>query len=343
MENRDGMLEDFKKAVAEIWLRDGQNTWPIEINSIVHLFMDIFVSELLEDLERLRAAGFDDAAAAARFKTSARIIRLIMPCVLGMKSLGLPLEKLREHAAHLLLLVGHLKHGDLLNRDGKNIILSPSRFGGEVTSSRMVPADRKSSMAVHKLCAVLWNYAESVCFKTHGLVREFHGPYEFPGEPGEVLCRDFICLRPVELWDECGAVPYEKVRVAALYDGLEMRVDIYNNVFIKEGAGFIGSLRSFYVEADGKVLSLEEIDALSGMLSEAMISITSRIEAMDWRQLTLKYAEIFWFSKKELRDALGEDWRFPPAIEERVAKGEISTRLLNLDRKNLQRMLRIAF
>jgi len=343
MDNPKEMLENFKKAVGEIWLRDGQNTWPIEINSIVHLFMDIFIDELTQDLRQLKAAGMERAKIARLFNTSARIIRLIMPCVLGMKAAAVPVDELREHIVYLLSLVGELKFGDLFNRDGKNLVFSPDEFKHAVQKEKMVPADMKRSLAVHKLCAVLWNYAESVCFKTHGLIREFHGPYRFPGETEEILVRDFYCLRAVELWEECGAVAYSHVRVIAAYEGLDMTVDIYNNPTIREGAGYIGSLKSYYIEADGEILDPDGVNRLCSVLSDAMIAITTKIEALDWRQLAEKYAEIFWFSKKELREAAGGDWRIPESVRERIKTGELNTRLPNLDPRNLQRMLRIAF
>jgi hypothetical protein len=195
----------------------------------------------------------------------------------------------------------------------------------------------------------LWNYAETICFKTHGLIREFHGPYTWGNRSGpkgrgeEILVRDFICLNPAELWEECRQVPFHGVRVAAAYEGLDMTVDIYNNVTIREGGRYIDGLRSYYVEGDGKILSLRDMHRLCDRLSGVMISITSAIEKYDWRKLAEKYAEIFWFAKKELRDELGLDWTMPGEIKERIRRGELNTRLQNLGQGALQRMLRIAF
>lgn len=345
MDNRKEIIEHFKKAVSAIWARDGQNTWPIEINSIVHLFMDIFFAELLQDMNRLKVNGFEKMGIAEKFKTSARIIRLIMPCVLGMKGLGLPIKKQREHVIYLLSLVRKLKYGDLYNRDGKNIIFSPGMFERIVDPSKMIPAggDRKSSLLAHKLCAVLWNYAETLCFKTHGLIREFHGPYRLPGKNEEILIRDFNSLNPLELWDECKAVKYGNIRVVTAYENLDMTIDIYNNVSIKPGSTYIDNLKYYYIERDGKVLNQEKIENLFNILSATMISITTKIESLDWRQLAQKYAEIFWFSKKELRDEFELDWRIPPIVKKRIKNGKLDTRLQGLSPRALQRMLRIAF
>lgn len=345
MEKRKQIIEQFKQAVLGIWLRDGQNTWPIEINTIAHLFMDLFFDELLVDMTRLKAGGLDERAIAARFRTPARIFRLIMPCVQGMKALGLPVDKIRDHVIYFFSLMKYLKQGDPFNRDGKNMVFSQDAFEEAVDASKMVPADRKNSLPVHKLCAVLWNYAECVCFRAHGLIREFHGPYRFNKSQNkeEILLRDFICLKAVELWDQCRAVPYQSVRIVTAYEGLDMTIDVYNNVSIKEGGSYIGSLKSYYVEADGKILDLEEIDGLSTVLSDVMISITTAVDVLDWRRLALKYAEIFWFSKKELRDTLDMDWRIPGTVKERIETGELNTRLQGLGPGALKRMLQIAF
>jgi hypothetical protein len=147
----------------------------------------------------------------------------------------------------------------------------------------------------------------------------------------------------VELWEECKPVKYGNVRVVTAYEGLQMSIDIYNNVSIKDGGSYINSLKSYAVEADGKIQDLDEVDRLSKELANVMIAVTTKIEGLHWRQLAEKYAEIFWFSKKELRDEFGLDWCIPREVKERIKKGEVNTRLPNLSQRELQRMLRIAF
>lgn len=347
MDNREKVIAQFKKCVSDIWLQDGQNTWPIEINSIIHLFIDIFVKELFADIHRLKTIGMDDQEIAARFKTAARIIRLIMPCVQGMKILHMPVEKIREHVLYLLTLVKHLKHGDLFNRDKKNILLSTTGIQHAVDETKLIQADPGQSSLVHKLCAVLWNYAESVCFKTHGLIRQFHGPYRLADNHNEILIRDFIHLDPIELWPQCHTVPYKSIRVITFYRNPGISVDLYDNVAIKQDCTYIDCLASYYVEADletsQKVLNREEIKSLGDVLLDIIISITTGIETLDWQQLAKKYAEIFWFSKKELKTGQGQDWHPPAVVDERIETGQINTRLQNPGPQALQRMLRISF
>lgn len=349
MPDGNQLIEQFKEAVLGIWLRDGQNTWPIEINSVVHLFMDLFFAEMQEDIGRLKAGGLSDKEIAARFRTAARIFRLIMPCVQGMKGLGIPIAQQREEVLYLLSLIKHLKYGDLFNRDGKNTVLSPGEFACTVDTGKMIPTPpipgkkNSLSLAVHKLCGVLWNYAETVCFKTHGLIREFHGPYGFPGCNDQVLIRDFYQLKPVELWSQCATVPYKKIRLITAYENSGMTIDIYNNVTIDTGCSFISSLKSYFIEADGKCLDIEEIEALTAVLSKVVIDITTIIQDQDWHFPAQKYAEIFWFSKKELRDDRHLDWQVPAVVRERIQTGALNSKLQGLSQNHLKRMLQIAF
>jgi hypothetical protein len=338
MENQSELIEHFKQAVSEVWIKDSQSTWPIDLNAVVHFFTDIFVTELLEDIRRLKSNGLADQAIATRFKTPARIIRLIMPCVLGMKACGMSTETIREKVLYFLSLAKHLKYGNLSNRDGKNIVLAP---GALKDKGKMVTADKSSSLAVHKLCAILWNYAECLFFRTHGLIREFHGPYHFPGTKEEILIRDFIDIKPLELWELSRPLEYENIRIVAAYRDLGISIDIYDNVSINADTTYVNSLRSYYIEADGKKLDLDELNRLYKVLSEIMLNITGEVETLEWRQLAKKYAEIFWYSKKELKD--GRDWRPPVTVHERIEKGELNTRLQNLNPRALQRMLRISF
>ena len=337
------IFEDFKNAVSETWAIDGKNTWPVDINTITHLFMDIFFVEFLEDIDKLKKRGIGEKGISAMFKNPARIIRLIMPSVQGMKILGFPIEKQREYILFLFSIVGNIKYGNMCNRDGKNIVLSPDELGSFINTSKMYPSDKASSLKVHKLCGILWAYTEAVCFRAHGLSKEFHGPYKHASFKEEILIRDFFCLNPVELWSECKLVEYESVKIVTAYENLGLTIDIYNHISIKNGRNFIDSLRYFYIEADGKPLSLDEVNILCTALSEVIINITNKIESLDWRKLAEKYAEIFWFSKKELRAELKFDWRFPQIVKQRIESGELNTKFQNLCQRDLQLLLRIAF
>ena len=47
---------------------------------------------------------------------------------------------------------------------------------------------------------------------------------------------------------------------------------------------------------------------------------------MSWEMRTEKYAEIFWYSKKNLKDRLGEGWSLPDRIRRKIRNGELKSR-----------------
>jgi hypothetical protein len=337
------LVDDFKEAILEVWQRDGKTTWPIDLNSVSHLFIGDFDKELLEDIQALQQQGLTSTEICRLFVIPQRIIRLIIPFVQGMGALGLSRDQRTGHVHYLLSLVEELKYGDPSNRDGRNIVLSPQQTSPVIDKSRLSPADAQSSRLVQLLCGVLWAFAETLFFKTHGFVREFHGPYLRPGEDRQYLVRDFICLKPVEVWEECGKLRYSNARVVTAYDQLDLTVDIYNHVSIQKEKSFIKSLHSYYVECDGKLLSPREIEQLYRELSEVLGAVNKRVEAMGWKMRTEKYAEIFWYSKKRLKDRLAEDWSLPDKIRRKIHNGELKSRQGEMSKKELKVLLRLSF
>lgn len=343
MATTSNLVADFKQAILEVWQRDGKTTWPIDLNSVSHLFIGDFDKELIEDIQALQKQGLTSNEICRLFVIPQRIIRLIMPFVQGMGALGLSRDKRSEHVDYLLSLVDELKYGDPSNRDGRNIVLSPKESSVVIDKSRLSPADARDSRQVQLLCGVLWAYTEMLFFKTHGLVREFHGPYLRPGEDRQYLVRDFVCLKPVEIWEDCGQLQYSNARIVTAYDRLDMTVDIYNHVSIQEEKSFVKSLHSFYVECDGKLLRPTEIELLCRELSEVMGAVNQSVEAMSWQSRTEKYAEIFWYSKKNLADRLGKSWVLPDRIRKKIRNGELKTGHGAMGEKELKVLLRLSF
>ena len=337
------LVDDFKEAILEVWQRDGGTTWPIDLNSVSHLFIGDFDKELLEDIQALQQQGMTVNEISRLFVMPQRIIRLIMPFVQGMGALGLSRDKRAEHVHYLLSLVDELKYGEPSNRDGRNIVLSPEESSKVINKSRFSPSDDQSSRLVHLLCGVLWAFSETLFFKTHGFVREFHGPYLRPGEDRQYLIRDFVCLKPVEIWEECSKLRYSNARVVTSYDQLDFAIDIYNHVSIPKGENFVKSLHSYYIECDGKLLNLKEIEQLYRELSEALGAVSKRVEAMSWDMRTEKYAEIFWYSKKNLKDRLAKSWSLPEKIRTKIRNGEKKSRRGEMSEKDLKVLLRLSF
>ena len=344
MAAKNKLVDDFKESVLEVWQRDGKTTWPIDLNAISHLFIGDFDKALLENIEALQKQGLTNREISRLFEIPQRIIRLTMPFVQGMGMLGLSRGERTEHVHYLLSLVDELKYGGPNNRDGRNIVLSPEESTEVFGKARQSLSDTQSSRLLHMLCGVLWAYAETLFFKTHGFFREFHGPYLLCGENNrQYLVRDFICLKPLALWQECEPLRYSRARIVTAYDQLDMEIDIYNHVSIPTGKSFVKSLHSYYVECDGKLLNPAEIEQLYQELSEVMALINKRVEVMSWEVRAEKYAEIFWYSKKNLSDRLGQDWAVPNSVRRKIRDGELKAEHRKMGMDELKVLLRLSF
>ena len=146
------LVDDFKEAILEVWQRDGKTTWPIDLNSVSHLFIGDFDKELLEEIQALQQQGLTKDEICRLFVIPQRIIRLIMPFVQGMGALGLSRDERTGHIRYLLSLADQIKYGDPSNRDGRNIVLSPEESNVVFDESRLSAADARQSRQVQMLC-----------------------------------------------------------------------------------------------------------------------------------------------------------------------------------------------
>ena len=337
------LLSDFKSAIAAVWANDGKNSWPVEINAVTHLFIEPFTRELLDDLGELRSTGSPELEIASKLETASRIVRLILPMVPGMKALGFEIDRQRSQIVDLLELASRLKHGDVLNRDGRNLVLGPEGVERIMIPGSLRAASSADSASIHRLCGVLWAYGEALRLKAHGLCRQFHGPYSHPEIEGEVLVRDYFELRPVDLWKSTAAARVRSIRVVGVYRDLGLSVDIYDNPAISTGGTYRQALTHYALEADGEPLDSAEAAALAIELSDVLLAVTEEIDRVDWRRAAAKYAEIFWASKRRLRAALDRDPGVPSHVLERIAAGELNEASQRMSARDTQRLLRIAF
>jgi hypothetical protein len=74
-----------------------------------------------------------------------------------------------------------------------------------------------------------------------------------------------------------------------------------------------------------------------------MGGVSKRVEGMSWRKRAEKYAELFWYSKKNLRDRLGEDWEVPDRVRGKIREGELKSSHRQLSESQLEFLLRLSF
>ena len=116
------ILRDFKKALARAWAVNDENTWPIKLNSISHLFLKEFSRDFIDNLEQLTNQGSTLEDLARHLGSPTQIFRTMDQVLRGMFMNLVPVQKRREIIIKLLKCIKSQKSGSLFNEDGKNLL-----------------------------------------------------------------------------------------------------------------------------------------------------------------------------------------------------------------------------
>lgn len=334
-------LRLFRQSLGYAWAFRDYNDWPIKLNSVFHLFLEEFGTDFFEGIRCLEEeAGFTTREIARLFYNPARIYRLIDPLIFSMRRMKYSLQKQREVVLKLLSLVRALKHGSEFNEDGRNIIYEPAKVAEiAATLFNKKICDPQGSRFIHQFCGITWAYTESIFFRAHDVTKEIHGPYEL--ENGEkLLVKEYLHLQPGAIWPKAQLLPCKTIKVFKKYNRhIKIRIDSLNHLY-HDGGQPVPNLTGFYAEIDGKKASSEDLKKLAPQIQQNITEITGEVDRMSWHERVMKYAEIFWFRKKPLRDARGLNWELPREVEKKIRSGKPNPRRLN--RLSAEQVYRLA-
>lgn len=320
MNGAEDMLRRYIEAVSIPLVNTDNEKYPIRAGRVTHLFIEDWSREFIEDLEEAKNSGLSYSNIGRLFGNPTRIMRMSHHIIRGAKKAGFSLQERERLVLELLRILKTMKIGNIFCEDKKNILLSDEEIKRILTEKEFIEANQDSAKLVQRLCGIMWAYSETPYFAAHEISMEEHGPYE---RHGHVIIRDFYNLRPIELWSECGEFPFEKLRILCVYDeDYNVEFDVYGNLYLKNGNPVL-SLKSYYIEADSRAIDMKGVTRVLDTGPRIIGSITKRVAAMNEVGIAKKYAELFWYRKKPLRDALGKDWRPPKIVFEKIERGEI--------------------
>lgn len=315
----------YKKSLESAWGFNDYNDWPIKYNSIMHLFLDSFAQEFLDDFKTLKSRGVTNQEIADSFGNPSRIYRIIHTVIYGMKNLKYSVQEQKKMAVQLLDITSLMKSGSVFNEDGKNIIFNTSELE-EVSRLEFHKVEEGGiASQLHRVLGILWAYTEALFFRAHDVTKEIHGLYEL--NDGSLLIREYLNLMPSNLWSltDLGC---SKIKIYTIYTKeVEVSIDAYNHLFHYNGS-LIDGLSAYRIEVDDKECSLENLMELIPKLSENIIKIHQWAKRADWREKTRKYAEICWFRKHPLRKMLGLPGEVPGEVIRNISSGQIDERRL---------------
>lgn len=305
-------LAQFRDAIIIPLSLTDPEKWPIRSGRVMSLVGGALAEEFMADVEALRAQGWSLADIAGCFDNPSRIWRFSHHLLQGLRAAGASRSAQRDAVLLLLDLIGEMKHGSPFLLDGANLWLQPAavaELDTQLTYAAQPSNLTQLSQAAHRTAATLWSYAECLYFVAHEIGVEIHGPY--PSADGSVLMvRDYFRPDPVELWPEFDSfLDFTSLRIVARYEAFGGELDIYNNLYLGPTESLVSETSSILVFCDGEPLGLADLKQVQQTASGMITTFVSEVESWDLATTARKYANIFWWRKRELALAARGQWR----------------------------------
>lgn len=334
-------LRLYKESLKSAWGYNDYNDWPIKFNSIMHLFLEEFAQEILDDIDEINEKQISSSKVAEAFTNPARIYRLINPLLYGMKKLRYPISEQRRLACYFLDLVQVLKDGSPFNEEGRNIILGPIKVSQIVEQIEMQPSIQEEARRLQQFCGIMWAYTESTFFRAHDVTKEIHGPYIL-NNGDQLLIRRYLNLRPTDMIKEIRLLDCDEITIYTRYNpALRLTIDSYNHLFLQAG-NYISDLSSYAIVCDGERVSIDVLCGKIAQMCETIRQIHQWVSDSDWRMLTLRYAEIYWYRKRPLKILLNKDEYIPQSVRDKIRSGmPDERRKSNLNEEQIDRLIQM--
>lgn len=153
-----------------------------------------------------------------------------------------------------------------------------------------------------------------------------YGPYQ--NERQTLLIRHFPDLQPKELWSNTFLASIKELTVYGLYEGVEWEISAVGCHTLVKGGNPIAGLKKYVVLADGRELSLGEIEKLIIELASKAELIYKEIRRLDFEQLKEKVMFQECYQLKKMFDQAGMDWKPTMRMFERIKNRPLLNDLL---------------
>ncbi|MCP4153815.1 MAG: hypothetical protein GY757_39175 [bacterium] len=337
-------LEIYRDVLGTAWGFVDYHDWPVKLNSVFHLFLTQFGEEFMEDLDYLEnEKKLSIEEIGKLFYNPARIFRMIEYTIYSLRKKRLPLDEQRKVALKLMAMAKSLKYGSEFNEDGRNTIYDPAKVEDiQKNILQKKNSTIEESRLIHRFCGVAWAYTESIFFRAHDVTKEIHGPYTYKDR--NMMVKEYMNLNPHEIWPDVEMLPCNNIKIYKSYnEKVQVQIDALNHLALDAGAQPVPNLMNHYVEIDGKEASPDQLKDLLKIIGATIADISGRVEKMTWHERVSKYAEIFWFRKRPVRDARGIDWKVPQKVLDNIAAGKpLPRRETKLSEEQVRRLAKLT-
>lgn len=305
-------LENVMKAKGNARKQDNLKFWFVPYGEGNSYFFDIFTRDLWADITAFLAKHSEEELADL-LGTVGGLWDLIVHGLEAMDTLQYSEKEKRQYAFTLLKLMGKTKKDDILLETKRNTIWDNAT--AEKFSQTLEPI-KNSQDAILKLCGALAMYTDALCNHWDCFIKELHGPYKV--KKGFLFLRDFLDLKPEEIWPQTKKMPCKKLRIATLCETTDIEMDIFQHYRYLSEKPLAQDLKAFSVLEGERALSTEEIENLAKTIQGVTFGIVGQADKMAKAQKVQKYAEQLYYGLKKFRTALKKDWRPPKEVVDRI-------------------------
>jgi hypothetical protein len=162
-----------------------------------------------------------------------------------------------------------------------------------------------------------------------------YGPYQISKHEQNYsfLIRHFTDLSPKGLgWSDSYLLSTKEIMVYSLYQGVEWEIKCVGCHTMAVTGSPVEGMRYHCVVADGKALTLPEIDVLIDEMSDKAEMIYKDIRAKSFEELKIMVQLQESYQLKKMFDAAGMDWRPTPEMVARISNQALVDRYLPNDK-----------
>jgi hypothetical protein len=334
----DGQLDELFLTIAnliyETEMAHGSRFWPFHPVRLHRLIANHFFRELHRLIRGLEQDGFSIAQIAALVYNPNKVAdyNLMWSSVTELSE-----EDMYYLASRMVQILHILRHGDPFCTSGASLVWSNQEAQDNIERSIFVTADGDPLIAglLSRLETVLTSYAELLYYMFPGFSRMYHGPYLL--KDSTVFVKEFLDLRPAELWPEAQRFPFDRYQSIGQYDpGITIKV--YFIGLFELHVPFAEALKRFSLKLDTEqVITRETLQGYCDSAESVVNSVLADISRLDEDTLLRKGADMFFYTLHRLYDALGTRCEVLPqvyaAIEGRARGSEPFKPLDDLSRE----------
>ena len=324
-------IDEWARAVHNGFSHMVPCSWgPIDVMALIGFLNGAFLSRLAEAVRRIKEKNVPIEKVAECFPSPSSLHVAIYYLVTEYQWSN-PKRKgeMREVIEYLLEILKRLRKRDLFAYES-NIGHSEKEIEETLRVTRWaqgspIVARELGRLYVSLDAFVLALYGDFFPQEGH----EVYGPYNASSKFGEdtiLIIKDFVKIRPLELWPEAKDFKHDKIKIFQIYRDVKFRCELIGKHSLYEG-DIIQNLVAYAVVVDGKIFNaIQDMKALRDEFAQTALKQSSLYDTLSKEELKKKMLEWLCYQFVYLFKLAGMDWRPTEAMLQAVKDKTVGDR-----------------